>query len=1009
MKLKSLKKTLFSFLLLFWSVCFFGQQTEIDANLLSAYNNAIQQYNNKAYAAAQQNFINVIKNNTSNTVLKANANFYDAMCAIKLKQTNADEKVINFVKKYPNSNKKNNAFFSVGNHYFANKKASYALKWFEKVDVNSFSKELKKELDFKMGYAFLVTRNLTLAKKKFLPLINDAKYGNDSRYYYGYIAYKQEEYTLAEATLAEIADKESYRNEITYYLLDISFKAGRFERCVEVGKKILAKSKKKMQSEISKIIGESYFNLKKYKEAIPYLKVYRGKKGKWNNIDYYQLGYAYYKQNDFKNAIGYFNRIIGANDGTSQNAYYHLGECYLNLDKKLEALNAFKSASEMNFNYKIKEDAALNYAKLSYEEGNPYKNVADVLLDFLKKYPKSPNYNEVNDLIVTSFLHQQDYKGALNYLENSKLQENKILIKEVSLYRGIQLFNQQKIAEAYPFFTIANTAKNNDIKTESAYWKSESDYRLGHYVKAIDGFLLFKKLPKNQTNKNLTLADYTIAYSYFKQKKYSEATVFFQNFINQNSDDITVKNDAISRLGDCYFAVKKYQKAIKNYATIVNTYADGADYAQYQIAMSYGFIGNNNQKTKELTALVNNFSITSLKDDALYQLGSTYTTLKNNKKAHEAFNRLEKKYPKSVYIPKSLLRQGLLYFNNNQNEKALEKFKKTVKLYPNSKEALEAVANGRNVYIETGNINEYLTWIKDLKFINITNVELDNTLFEAAEKVYLEHNYKNAIVGFQKYLGSFPKGIQTIKAHFYLAESYFNLHFTDLSIEQYQSVVDNGQSDYSEESLNKLSQIYLEKEDWNNALPYLDQLEQEGNNPQNIIFAQSNLMKGYYKTEAFELAIDYAKKILSKNKIDAIVATDAKIIIARAAIKTNDLLTAEEFYLEVEKTATGILKVEALYYKAFFLNKYKDYEDSNKVIQQLIADYSTYKYWGVKSYIMMAKNHYGLKDAYQATYILESTIKNFTQFKDLIEEAKTELKKIKKNEAKTNNSVTPEK
>jgi hypothetical protein len=31
----------------------------------------------------------------------------------------------------------------------------------------------------------------------------------------------------------------------------------------------------------------------------------------------------------------------------AQNAYYHLGESYLNLDKKQEALNAFKNASEM--------------------------------------------------------------------------------------------------------------------------------------------------------------------------------------------------------------------------------------------------------------------------------------------------------------------------------------------------------------------------------------------------------------------------------------------------------------------------------------------------------------------------------------------------------------------------------------------------------------------------------------------------------------------------------------
>ena len=80
----------------------------------------------------------------------------------------------------------------------------------------------------------------------------------------------------------------------------------------------------------------------------------------------------------------------------------------------------------------------------------------------------------------------------------------------------------------------------------------------------------------------------------------------------------------------------------------------------------------------------------------------------------------------------------------------------------------------------------------------------------------------------------------------------------------------------------------------------------------------------------------------------------------------------------------------------------------NKIVQNLIADYSAYKYWGVKSYVIMAKNYYNLKDAYQATFILENVIKNFTQFDDIIKEAKAELDQIKENEAKTNNSVIPQ-
>ena len=53
----------------------------------------------------------------------------------------------------------------------------------------------------------------------------------------------------------------------------------------------------------------------------------------------------------------------------------------------------------------------------------------------------------------------------------------------------------------------------------------------------------------------------------------------------------------------------------------------------------------------------------------------------------------------------------------------------------------------------------------------------------------------------------------------------------------------------------------------------------------------------------------------------------------------------------------------------------------------------------------MAKNFYQLNDAFQATYILESVIKNFKEYPEIIEEASAELTLIKTEESKTNESI----
>ena len=1002
-----LKKMAFAALFALSTSLVLAQKTEMNANNSTAYNDAIKLYNNKAYAAAQKTFSEVAENTTSNATLKSDAAYYEAMCAIKLHQTTADNMVLSFVENNPNSNKKEKAFLTVGNYYFANKKAAYALKWYAKANREVLSTENKKELDFKMGYALLTTGNLKLARKKFLPLINDARYGNDARYYYGFIAYKQADYDTAETHLTEIAKEASYKNEATYYLLDISFKDGRFEKCIEIGKKLLVNKKQKNISDISKIVGESYFNLKEYKKALPYLRAYKGKRGKWNNTDYYQLGYAYYKQNDFESAVKNFNRIIGDKNNVSQNAYYHLAESYLYLEQKPQALHAFKSASEMDFDLKIKEDAFLNYAKLSYEEGNPYKSVAEVLQDFLTAYPKSPAYQEINKLVVTSFLFQQDYQGALDYLAEKKSEENKTLTKDVSFYRGVQLFNLKKLEEAYPYFTKATESEDTSISTAALYWKAETDFQTAKYTQALKGFTSFKN---NATAKRTALyknIEYSIAYSYFKLKDYENAANAFQLFTKKVSTENELLDDATIRLADCYFVTKKYANAIGAYNNVIDNLGAGSDYALYQKALGFGFLGDNTKKIEALKELVANYDTTSLQDDALFQLAATYVTTKNNAAAHNTYSKLIATYPRSAYVPRALLRQGLVYYNDNETTKALERFKKIVSSYPNTNEAKEAVVNARNVYVDLGQVSLYAAWVKNISFITVTNADLDNTTYEAAENKFIENNLEKAIDGFATYITEFPNGLHALKANFYLAQCLSKKNKDEQAAMNYTYVVQQGQSEFSEESLRALAQIYLEKEDWTAATPLLTQLEQEANYPQNILFAQSNLMKGYYASNLFDEAVVFAEKVLQKDKLDTSIEFDAKIIIARAAFKTDDFEKAEEFYTEVERNSNGELKAEALYYNAYFKHKNKAYKASNTVVQTLIAEHASYKYWGVKSYIIMAKNYYELKDAYQATYILENIIKNFTQFEDVIRDAKQELSNIQTKEAKTNESVTP--
>jgi len=306
----------------------FAQQSAIYTNDLADYNNALALYNNKQYQSAQIIFDRVKQQNT-NLEIQSDCTYYSANCAIRLDQLNADEAMESFVKNYPTSSKQNLAYSEVATYYFEQGKYPQALEWFDKVDEGSLTRDELDKYNFYKGYSFFNSGKKKEATKYFNTVVNSQEYGSQAKYYLGFLAYEGDDYKEATKYFDQVSGEEKYKEKLSYFQADMNFKLGKFDKAIELGKAAMSSSNAMEKSELNKIIGESYFNLKQYDKAIPFLKEYRGKKGKWNNTDFYQLGYAYYKQNDFENAIAQFNKIIGGNDSVAQNAYYHLGESYL--------------------------------------------------------------------------------------------------------------------------------------------------------------------------------------------------------------------------------------------------------------------------------------------------------------------------------------------------------------------------------------------------------------------------------------------------------------------------------------------------------------------------------------------------------------------------------------------------------------------------------------------------------------------------------------------------------
>ena len=660
----------------------------------------------------------------------------------------------------------------------------------------------------------------------------------------------------------------------------------------------------------------------------------------------------------------------------------------------------------MAYDLKIKEDAGLNYAKLSYEIGNAFKPVPEVISSYITEYDKSPAKQELENLLIDSYITSKNYKEALKLLNGAKSFENKVAYQKVAFYRGLELYNEGNYQEAKVLFENSLKEPREELFTARAnYWVAESDYVLNNYKEAIIGYKQYTQSTAASTTPEYKELNYNLAYAYFSDKDYTNAATYFEQFVGQTGTDPSRLNDAYLRLGDSEFISSKYWPALEAYNKVIERNGADSDYATFQKSMSYGFIQRDADKIEGLSSFTTKFPKSSYRDDALYELGNVYVAQNNTDKAIQVYDQLVRDVPRSSYVSRTLLKKALIYDNSGQSDESLTILRKVAADFPGTPEALQAVTSAKLIYIDLGRVDEYAQWVSTLDFIDVEDGELDDAAYAQAEQQYLDNKTTQAERLLSDYLESYPSGQHTLQAHFYLGQLAFAKADYPTTIPHYEYVIARERSEFTEQALARLSQVHLTQKSYEAAIPVLTRLESEADFPQNIIFAQSNLMKSHYEQDDYGQAISYAEKVLSNTKIDNAVKSDAQVIIARSSINTGNEDRAKTAYAAVQNIATGALAAEALYYNAYFKNKAADYAGSNITVQELARDYSGYKEFGARGLVLMAKNFYALEDAYQATYILESVISNFADYPDITQEAQEQLAIIKANEAKTNSSV----
>ncbi len=1015
-----------------------AQQSTIYTGEYADYRTAQDLFDKEHYSAAQEKFFTVIEDiDNLQDEIRINSEYYAAICALELFHKDAEHLLNQFLFDHPDHPKGKKINFQLGRYYYRTKKLNDAIEYFEKVDQFDLSEEERIELQFKLGYSYFYKKKYEEAKPLFYQVIQtENQYYVPAQYYYSHLAYMDENYQTALEGFLKIADDPMFASVVPYYVTQIYYKQEKYEELLEYAPKYVEEISSKRRAEFLKLIGDSHYYLKQYEEAIPYLLEFR-KSSSPTREDYYQLGYAYYQSAQYENATKFLAKAVSKKDALSQVAYHHMGDAYLRMDQKPKARNAFKAASELDFDLEIKMNALYTYAKLAYElSNNPYNEAIDAFQQFIENYPDDERVNEAYEFLLKVYMTTKNYDQALSSLEKIKKMDDrmKMAYQSISYNLAVEEFHNKKYPAAIVNFQKAQKYPvNKELTSESYYWIAEANYNLENYDVAISNYVEFKLEPGAALSPEFHNADYGIAYAYFMKASpfevidnwenqsvqnehnalISKAVTAFRNFIILKDRVEPEKlQDAYMRLADCYYLLREDKEAITYYNTAITNGSGDLSYAYFQKAESQGNLQNNSGRAATLETMLSKYPNSQYVLMGMLELAEAYKVLNENKKAITAYKSFVSKYPNNGFVARSLSDIGFLYLRLQDYNNAETYALKVLDNYPNNKVEVEkSLETMRGVYEGRNDLPGYYDWLASRGY-QVKPSEKDSTLWEPVQYAYDNGDCSELIKQGKVYIAQLPNGNQIVNAHFYMASCYYDID-KEKALSHYAQVIEQGVTSHYEEALQYAGYIAFEKKDYPLAIQYYTKLENAAVKEENIRTSKIALMHSYKHQKNASKTVEYANKVLSLTGIEENLIVEAMLNKGLGQKEMTQYDQAKITLKECSEMTKSIMGAEAKYNYCEILFIEANHTSCETSIMELVKQKPTYDYWVAKGIILLGRNYMAVEDYFNAKHSLQSVVDHY-EGKDKAEMVNTaqqlidEIIEIENNQGDTKSMKTNE-
>ncbi len=833
--------------------------------------------------------------NANDQLSRSKIDYYITICRSYL-SNNAIGELSSYLKSNPSTPFMSDVLFRLGMLYSESANTGDAIQYFKRVDIAGLDSDYHQEYYFTYGYSLFIAGDYSAAKDLLLKAEElDGKYQTQSSYYIGYIDYKNQNYAQAKERLASL-ESNLFDQTLPFMLLHIEYIEKNYPYVAQNGKSLVDAAPEQSQSAIVQMVAQSLFKTEQYSQAIEYMELYEALGGELSVEDNYLMGYSLYINGRYSDAIPYLNAATSADGAIAQNSYYHLGGCYAHKGEMEAALSAFSMAHSLAHDPVIREDAQYNLIKLQYElsGSSPLldRQIATIT-DYLSRYPQSTHKQELESILIDSYVNSKDYKSAFDAVMATKSTDGRVRMArgKIAYMRGVELYLAGDYDGAAQMFdvSIANPASAR-YSALSKFWKAEVTYSKGEYDRAATLYKDYVAVaPKSAAEYPLAL--YNLGYCYFSRSFSEDAKIWFERFVDSGSSNKELMADSYNRLGDIALSQREYADAIDDYTKALSN-DPASSYSKFQQAIAYGLKPDKARKQAILSQMIADPQ-SERRDEAMLELANSYISSGDYRKGADMLLRLKDEVPSSPLMAQAFSQLAVAFQNLGRDDDAISYYKQVVENYPQSPQAKGAMVGLRSIYTASGDVSQYLAFAQSVGVDTNSSGEREQLLYSVAQRAYGSGEYANAIERYHSYLDEYPNGENAAVATYSLADSYKRTGDDSGALNHYLLVAAMSQNNYSARSVQYAGELLMKASEWEQAYHILRSMP--------TLSTDKRLI-----AKADHMALEAAIKLDDRAKCEIVAAQIISDRNASAVAKNLAYLTRGSYYLADKNFAAAI-------------------------------------------------------------------------------------------------------